>query len=448
MRPAALTIAGFDPSGGAGVQADLRVFHALGVAGWSAATAITIQNTQGVHGVHLIDADTLHKQLEAVFADARTLGAVKIGMLGGGAQVRAVADALRTWKPGNVVLDPVLASTGGVPLLDDPAALDELIPLCDLVTPNLLECAGHAGAVLVKGGHAAGNPDDKLYVDGTLVETYPGTRVATPHTHGTGCALSAAIAAYLALGVPLRIAIARAKEVVSAGLHNPIVTGNGRGYPDARAISGIYVLTDPRRPPEETVRAALAGGARVVQLREKSLPTPRLIALARSLRDLAHEYGALFIVNDRVDVALAAGADGVHLGPDDMHPRDARAVLGARIIGVSVSTVDEAAALAPFATYFGVGAIYGSATKLDAGDAVGVERITEIRNAFPHIPIVAIGGILLENIGAVASADADAAAVVSAVVCEEDMRAATEALVRAWERSSRRSRLNRAASMA
>ena len=136
MRPAALTIAGFDPSGGAGVQADLRVFNAVGVAGWSVATAITIQNSAGVHGVHLIDVDTLHKQLEAVFSDARTLGAVKIGMLGGAAQVRAVADALRTWKPRNVVLDPVLASTGGVPLLDDPAALDELLPLCDLVTPN------------------------------------------------------------------------------------------------------------------------------------------------------------------------------------------------------------------------------------------------------------------------------------------------------------------------
>jgi len=169
-----------------------------------------------------------------------------------------------------------------------------------------------------------------------------------------------------------------------------------------------------------------------VQLREKSLPTPQLIELARSLKELAHEHGALFIVNDRVDVALAANADGVHLGPDDMHPRDARALLGSRIVGVSVSTVDEAAALAPFASYLGVGAIYGSATKLDAGDAVGPARIAEIRAAFPHIPIVAIGGITRENLGAVARAGADAAAVVSAVVCESDMRAATEALVRTW----------------
>src|SRR5437763_1406912 len=100
-------------------------------------------------------------------------------------------------------------------------------------------------------------------------------------------------------------------------------------------------------------------------------PTPRLIELARSRHGLAHEKGALFIVNGRVDVALAANADGVHLGPDDMHLADARAILGHRSVGVSVSTVGEAAALAPFASYLGVGAIYGSATKLDAGDPVG-----------------------------------------------------------------------------
>jgi thiamine-phosphate diphosphorylase len=431
MRPAALTIAGFDPSGGAGLQADLRVFNAVGVAGWSVATAITIQNTAGVHGVHLIDVDTLHKQLEAVFSDAHSLGAVKIGMLGGAAQVRAVADALRRWKPRNVVLDPVLASTGGVPLLDDPSALDELIPLCDLVTPNAHEHVT-ARTLLRKGGHAPGDPDDELYVDGRLVRTYRGTRVDTPHTHGTGCALSAAIAAHLALGAPVQEAIARAKAMVTAGLRNPVIVGEGRGYPDVRAIGGIYVLTDPRRDATETVKAALDGGARIVQLREKSLSTPRLIELARSLQALAKTRGALFIVNDRVDVALAANADGVHLGPDDMHPADARALLGDRIVGVSASTVAEAAALAPFASYLGVGAIYGSATKLDAGDPVGPARIAEIRNAFPHIPIVAIGGITRETVGAVARAGADAAAVVSAVVCESDMRAATAALVGAW----------------
>src|SRR5437773_1902914 len=205
------------------------------------------------------------------------------------------------------------SARAGVPLLDDPAALDELIPLCDLVTPNAHEHVD-ARTLLRKGGHAPGDPDDELYVDGCLVRTYRGARVETPHTHGTGCALSAAIAAYLALGAPLQEAIARAKEMVTAGLRNPVIVGEGRGYPDVRAITGIYVLTDPRRDATETVKAALDGGARILQLRKKLLPTPRLIALARSLRDLAHEKGALFIVNDRVDVPLAANADVLHHG--------------------------------------------------------------------------------------------------------------------------------------
>ena len=140
---------------------------------------------------------------------------------------------------------------------------------------------------------------------------------------------------------------------------------------------------------------------------------------------------ALFIVNDRVDVALASDADGVHLGPDDMRPEDARRLLGPdKLVGVSTGTLEEARAAAPYASYFGVGAIFGSKTKLDAGAPIGVERIREIKAAFPHIPIVAIGGINAGNIAEVARAGADAAAVVSAVVAAPDMAEATRELVR------------------
>lgn len=143
---------------------------------------------------------------------------------------------------------------------------------------------------------------------------------------------------------------------------------------------------------------------------------------------------ALLIVNDRVDVALASKADGVHLGPDDMPPRYAREVMGPhKIIGVSIATVGEAKAAAPYASYFGVGAIFGSKTKLDAGAPIGVERIREIKAAFPDIPIVAIGGINAENIALVAQAGADAAAVVSAVVAAPDMEAATRELIARFE---------------
>lgn len=203
-------------------------------------------------------------------------------------------------------------------------------------------------------------------------------------------------------------------------------------------LSGIYVLTDPvlrpDRAPEEIARAAIAGGARVVQLRDKLRPKDELIALARRIAQIAHGSGALFIANDDPEIALLSGADGVHLGPDDLSPAQARRILGPdRLIGVSVSSVEEALPLAPFASYFGVGAIYGSSTKGDAGPPIGTEPIRAIHAAFPDIPLVAIGRIHKGNLEAVKRAGAICAAVVSAVVCAQDMETATRELVQAWE---------------
>lgn len=479
MTVSVLTIAGSDPGGGAGIQADLRVFGALNVAGLSAVTALTIQNSQEVRAVYVTPAEVLSDQIEALLQDATDLRAVKIGMLGGAPQVHAVAQLLRRFRPPHVVLDPVLASTGGVPLLDEAgrqALLDDLLPLCDLVTPNLAEAGVLAGtsasneataqaagerllglgakAVLVKGGHRAGAPNDWLLRPGQSPIDYAGSRVDTPHTHGTGCLLSAAIAARLALGDTLEAGIGEAKALLSRALLFPVIGGQGRGYPDVLAagraenvvpndprthtdrialVRGVYVLTDPDLRPdrdaEAIAQAALAGGATVVQLRDKRLATPDLIALAKRLNRMTKTANALFIVNDRVDVALAADADGVHLGPDDMPPEEARRLLGPRrLVGVSVGTLQEARLAAPWASYLGVGAIFGSSTKGDAGPPVGVARIREIGRAFPQLPLVAIGGIHSDNIAHVAQAGAAAAAVVSAVVGQPDMRQATRNL--------------------
>ncbi len=483
MKPSVLTIAGSDPSGGAGIQADLRVFAALDVVGLSAVTALTVQNSQGVQSCHPVPAELLAAQIESILTDS-AVRAVKIGMLGGAAQVRTVAAMLRRFDPPYVVLDPVLASTGGVPLLDEDgirALLEELLPLCTVVTPNIPEAHTLTGiapnqdfldlslaqrlfelgakAVLIKGGHASPGSDDALvdtlFVRGEGAVRLAGKRVQTPHTHGTGCLHASAIAACLAKGISLRDAAGYAQTLVSDALAVPVVAGRGRGYPDVAGavasgrtadnrthahrlslLRGLYVLTDPDlrldRTPEQIMQEALEGGARIVQLRDKRLSTSELITLARRLNAQARAAGALFIVNDRVDVALASGADGVHLGPGDMHPADARRLLGPnKVVGVSISTVEEALPIAPFASYLGVGAIYGSKTKTDAGAAIGTERIREIKHAFPEHPLVAIGGIDQSNIKAVRQAGADAAAVISAVLCAPDMRQAAECLTRA-----------------
>lgn len=213
-----LSIAGTDPSGGAGMQADLKTFSALGAYGLSVTTALLAQNTQGVAGIHQISGDFVTRQLEVLFDDVR-VDSVKIGMLGNTEVIRAVAGALKRYRPPYVVLDPVMVATSGDRLLasDAVAALrDELLPLVDLITPNLPEAARllseneatneeemldqleklHrlSAGVLIKGGHLRGNEStDLLKIDGVTTHL-EGPRVQTRNTHGTGCTLSAAIA--------------------------------------------------------------------------------------------------------------------------------------------------------------------------------------------------------------------------------------------------------------
>ncbi len=238
-----LSIAGSDPSGGAGIQADLKTFSALGCYGMAALTALTAQNTRGVSAVHVPPPEFLVAQLDAIFADVR-VDAVKIGMLATGDMVRAVARCL-SLRPGPpVVLDPVLVATSGdslgAPDVVD-AMVEHLLPLAAVVTPNLPEAARLGGvalpededamraaaealmargarAVLVKGGHLAGGDAVDLLVEGREIRFFHARRIATPNTHGTGCTLSSAVACYLAKGLPLADAVDAAKSYLTAAI--------------------------------------------------------------------------------------------------------------------------------------------------------------------------------------------------------------------------------------
>ena len=196
---------------------------------------------------------------------------------------------------------------------------------------------------------------------------------------------------------------------------------------------GLYVVTDGGlargRPLVEIVAAAIRGGADAVQLRGKEAPAREQLALGRELRALTREAGILFIVNDRADLAVALDADGVHVGQDDLPPDIARRIVGAeRIVGVSAGTLDEAlAARDAGADYLGVGPIYATATKPDAGAATGTGLIAAIKGRV-DLPVVGIGGINRENAAAVLAAGADGVAVVSAVVAADDPAAAAREL--------------------
>jgi hydroxymethylpyrimidine/phosphomethylpyrimidine kinase len=257
IRPAtAVSIAASDSGGGAGIQADLLTFAAHGVHGATVVTAGTAQNSLGVFGIETFSTRFLARELDAVFDDFRPL-AVKIGMLVDAPRIRAVAAGLVRHRARNVVLDTVMVSKSGARLLSRAALSSlkkELLPLCDLVTPNLPEAETLAGmkirggadrrlaagliaaqgarAVLVKGGHGRGGEIRDLYFDGRFFTEFVAPRIRTRATHGTGCTLSAAIAANLALGLEMEEAILRGIRYLRAGLARGIFPGKGWGVPD------------------------------------------------------------------------------------------------------------------------------------------------------------------------------------------------------------------------
>jgi hydroxymethylpyrimidine/phosphomethylpyrimidine kinase len=254
----ALTIAGSDCSGGAGIQADMKTMTMNGVYAMSVITALTAQNTTGVTGIMEVSPDFLKMQIDAVFTDIFP-DAVKIGMVSSPALIEVIAERLTFYKAKNIVVDPVMVATSGAKLITDDAIdvlIKKLMPLATVITPNIPEgeilsgmkitCredmekaaklisekistdSGQTVSVLLKGGHSICDADDLLYSDGR-VYWYKGTRIDNPNTHGTGCTLSSAIASMLAIGVPLDDSISEAKTYITGALEAGLDLGSGSG---------------------------------------------------------------------------------------------------------------------------------------------------------------------------------------------------------------------------
>ena len=257
----ALTIAGSDSSGGAGIQADLKTMTAHGVYGMSAIAALTAQNTTGVYGIMEVTLDFLANQLDCIFTDIFP-DAVKIGMLSSGAIMETVAAKLKEYKAVHVVLDPVMVATSGSRLMKEDAAAvmrRELFPLAEVITPNVPETEVLTGmeirsgvdmeraakilwencgcAVLCKGGHRVKDANDLLCADGKFC-WIEGERIDTPNTHGTGCTLSSAIACNLALGFSMEESVRRAKAYLSGALGAGLNLGKGSGPVNHMYASG------------------------------------------------------------------------------------------------------------------------------------------------------------------------------------------------------------------
>ena len=248
----ALTIAGSDSGGGAGIQADIKTMITNGVFATSAITALTAQNTTGVTGIYEVTDEFLGQQLDAVFTDLYP-DAVKIGMVSSSALISMIAKKLRQYNARNIVVDPVMVATSGAKLISDDAVrtlTEELLPLATVLTPNIPEAEVLAGmkiddeegmiaaaniisskygcSVLVKGGHQINDANDLLFRDGTCRWFY-GKRIDNPNTHGTGCTLSSAIASNLAKGFDLETSVRRAKDYISGALAAMLDLGAGSG---------------------------------------------------------------------------------------------------------------------------------------------------------------------------------------------------------------------------
>lgn len=248
----ALTIAGSDSSGGAGIQADIKTMISNGVYAMSAITALTAQNTMGVTDIMNVTPEFLQEQIDCIFTDIYP-DAVKIGMVSSSNLIRVIADKLRKYQAGNIVVDPVMVATSGAKLISDDAIdtlKQELFPIADVLTPNIPEAEVLSGrkivstedmeraageiseqyhcAVLLKGGHQLNDANDLLYRDGTG-KWFPGERIDNPNTHGTGCTLSSAIAANLAKGYDMEASVERAKKYISGALKAMLDLGKGSG---------------------------------------------------------------------------------------------------------------------------------------------------------------------------------------------------------------------------
>lgn len=248
----ALTIAGSDSSGGAGIQADIKTMTMNGVFAMSAVTALTAQNTMGVTGIMDVSPEFLGQQIDAIFTDIRP-DAVKIGMVSSSPLIRKIAEKLREYRAEHIVLDPVMVSTSGSRLIAEDAVETlkrELLPLASVITPNIPEAEELSGmkiekeedmiaaakkisetyncAVLCKGGHSVNDANDLLY-DGGSYQWFYGKRIHNPNTHGTGCTLSSAIAANLAKGYDLPESVKRAKDYISGALSAMLDLGKGSG---------------------------------------------------------------------------------------------------------------------------------------------------------------------------------------------------------------------------
>lgn len=488
-----LTIAGHDPSSGAGVSADMSAAQALGVPCCSAITALTVQNTQGVSAVHPVQPQILQAQVKAILSDM-PIAAIKVGMIGSRAMVSCLVNLLADVKL-PIVLDTVFKASIGENLLETGARqlfTTRLLPLATLITPNIPEAEQLTGlairsrfdqlsaaqallsmgakAVLLKGGHF----EDALAADLLLEQSKVPVWLIAPtidsrHSHGSGCVLASSVAAGLVQGLSLTAAVVQAKARVHGGIVHSQKLGQGVGavatfgwqpssahfpwliegetphslppaFPAIKHSMGIYPIVSKA---VELV-PLLQSGCRTLQLRVKSDDAGFIQQQIEQAVAICQGYDECqLFINDHWQLALDAGAFGVHLGQEDWQAlADAdKAVLRRSGLRLGLSThnlAEMALAHAARPSYIAIGPLFGTNSKQIDHPAVGLENLRAwVQWLSPDYPVVTIGGIELSDIEAVKACGVDGIAVIGAVKAdtEQGVFAKAQAMLSAWQAS-------------
>ena len=470
-RPIAWTIAGSDSGGGAGIQADLHTFQAIGVHGCSVITAVTAQNSVGVRDIAYLPATHVAAQIAALHDDLPAC-VIKIGMLGNASAISAIVDYLQSFK-GTVIVDPVMVSTSGSVLLPDDIKqlmIQRLFPRAGLLTPNLFEAEKITESsirtpqdmekaaqqilllgprrVLLKGGHRIDNDCNDYWTDGR--ESFWLNQVRLPHanTHGSGCTLSAAIAAYLAQGYAWRDALVMSKIYVTQCIRHAKPLGRGPGpvtpgpwplhSPDLPTATimplmnvstqnifpscgktplGLYPIIDS----SDWIEKLLPLGITTIQLRIKNKTGKALEKEIQRAVQLAEHHQARLFINDYWELAIRYGAYGVHLGQEDLAHANINAIHRAGLrLGISTHSpyeIARARALCP--SYIAFGPIFPTTSKAMSFPPQGLERLQYWQRCLDY-PVVAIGGIGLSEFDAVLATGVSGIAMISAITLAPD----------------------------
>ncbi len=470
--PVVWTIAGTDPGGGAGIQGDLKTMQAFGVYGCSIITAVIAQNTEGVARIEHTPLDMLESQIDALREDLPP-DMVKIGVLGRSSSVQYIARALNSIKA-PIVYDPVLSSSSGASFLEPDtleSVLDSLLPLVSLLTPNIPEAETlsgttirsfsdtekaarilidmGAGSVVIKGGHRDGDHCRDYWTDGSDHAWLTSHRLASPNTHGTGCTFSSGAASAMSLGWPMLDALVIARAYISQGIRLAPGLGHGNGplhhgpwpahpedlpwisetaensgrtyhFPDlGKRPVGIYPIVESA----EWIDRLAEAGVDTVQIRIKKKINREISAELREAITRSRKLGIRLFVNDHWEAAIEGGAYGVHLGQDDLDPIVVERIMNAGLrLGISTHSFAEMSRAWNYRpSYMAIGTVYRTASKTMNYEPLGIGTFRKLCALSP-VPVVAIGGLKVENAGAVLEAGADGIAVISDISEAGDVR--------------------------